>query len=77
MSRAVAGKYVEFRGEVFPLRELFQGNGTGELSRTAIIRRIRELLKAEPGLSDSRIAARLVEQGIHISRRTVNKYRHM
>lgn len=77
VSRAVVGKYVEFRGAVFPLRDLFQGNGTGELSRTAIIRRIRELLKAEPGLSDSRIAARLEEQGIHISRRTVNKYRHM
>lgn len=77
VSRAVAGKYVEFRGAVFPLRDLFQGNGAGELSRTAIIRRIRALLQAEPGLSDSRIADRLEEQGIRISRRTVNKYRHM
>ena len=77
VSRAVAGKYVEFRGAVFPLRDLFQGNGAGDLSRAAIIRRIRELLRAEPGLSDSRIAVRLAEQGIQISRRTVNKYRHM
>lgn len=75
-SRAVAGKYVEFNGRVFPLRELFNGSGNGNFSRTAIIRRIQLILEAEPGLSDSKIAARLEKQGIHISRRTVNKYRH-
>ena len=77
VSRAVAGKYVEFRGAVFPLRDLFQGNGAGELSRAAIIRRIREILRQQPGISDSRIAGLLAEQGIRISRRTVNKYRHL
>lgn len=77
VSRAVAGKYVEFAGRVFPLRDLFHSSGTGELSRTAIIQRIRALLEEDPTLSDSRIAALLTEQGIRISRRTVNKYRHL
>ena len=77
VSRAVAGKYVEFGGKVIPLRDLFQGNGSGALSRSAIIQRIRQILQEDPSLSDSKIAARLEEQGIHISRRTVNKYRHL
>lgn len=77
VSRAVAGKYVEFHGAVFPMRDLFQGNGAGELSRAAIIRRIREILREQPRISDSRIADLLAEQGIRISRRTVNKYRHL
>lgn len=77
ISRAVSGKYVEFRGRVFPLREMFHSNGAGELSRTAITRRIHDLLREEPGLSDSKIAARLEAQGIKISRRTVNKYRNL
>ncbi len=77
VSRAVAGKYVEFAGRVFPLRDLFHSGGTGDLSRTAIVQRIRALLAEDPTLSDSRIAALLAEQGIQISRRTVNKYRHL
>ena len=77
VSRAVAGKYIEFGGKVFPLRDLFRGNGSNSYSRTAIIHRIQAILSAEPGLSDSRIAARLEKDGIHISRRTVNKYRHV
>ena len=66
VSRAVAGKYVEFAGRVFPLRDLFHSGGTGELSRAAIIQRIRALLTEDPTLSDSRIAALLAEQGILI-----------
>lgn len=77
VSRAVAGKYVEYAGKMFSLRDLFRSGGVGELSRPAIIRRIRDLLEHDPALSDSRIAALLEEQGIHISRRTVNKYRHL
>ena len=77
VSRAVAGKYVEFAGRVFPLRDLFHSGGTGDLSQTAIVQRIHALLAEDPTLSDSRIAALLAEQGIQISRRTVNKYRHL
>ncbi|MBR6574710.1 MAG: hypothetical protein IKK61_06935, partial [Clostridia bacterium] len=77
VSRAVAGKYVEFAGRVFPLRDLFHSGGTGDLSQTAIVQRIRALLAEDPTLSDSRIATLLAEQGIQISRRTVNKYRHL
>lgn len=76
-SRAVAGKYIEFSGKVFPLREMFNGNGKGIFSRTAIIRRIQMILDENPALSDSKIAARLEQDGIHISRRTVNKYRNL
>ena len=77
VSRAVAGKYVEFAGRVFPLRDLFHSSGTGEFSRPAIIQRIRALLEQDPALSDARIASLLEGQGIRISRRTVNKYRHL
>ena len=77
ISRAVANKYVEFRGSVFPLRDMFQGNGNGHLTRNAIICRIKKLLAEQPGLSDSKISALLKEQDIHISRRTVNKYRNL
>ena len=77
VSRAVAGKYVEFSGKVIPLRDMFNGNGNGTYSRAAITHRIQTMLKAEPTLSDSKIAARLQEQGIQISRRTVNKYRNL
>ena len=76
ISRAVAGKYFEFNGKVFPLREMFNGNGASNFSRVAIVRRNQMILDAEPSLSDSKIADRLEKQGIHISRRTVNKYRH-
>lgn len=77
VSRAVAGKYVEFSGKVFPLRDFFHGNGSNTYSRTAIIHRIQTILDENPALSDSKIAARLEQDGIHISRRTVNKYRNL
>lgn len=76
VSRAIAGKYVEFSGRVFPLRTLFCGSGIGTLARPAILARIRALLDDDPTLSDSKLAAQLNEQGITISRRTVNKYRN-
>ncbi len=77
VSRAVSGKYAEFEGTVFSLRELFCSNGVGEFSRSAVIFRIRKLLEENPGLSDGKISSMLSDQHIPISRRTVNKYRHL
>jgi RNA polymerase sigma-54 factor len=50
----------------------------GECSATAIRAMIRKLIadeKAGKPLSDSKIAALLVERGINVARRTVAKYR--
>lgn len=79
VSRTVGNKYIEFRGRVFPFRSLFTSGGNTEHSRDEIVNRIKMLLEAVPNgkeLSDARIASLLEEKGIHISRRTVNKYRN-
>jgi RNA polymerase sigma-54 factor len=50
----------------------------GECSSTAIRALIKKLIAAEEPrkpLSDSKIAARLSQQGINVARRTVAKYR--
>jgi len=77
ISRAVTGKYAEFEGSVFALRDLFCSNGVGEFSRSAVIVRIQSLLSEDPSYSDGKLASMLATQGIRISRRAVNKYRHM
>lgn len=77
ISRTVGNKYIEFRGRVFPFRSLFTSGGNAEHSRDEIVYRIKTLLEALPEgetVSDMRIAELLDKEGIHISRRTVNKY---
>jgi len=79
VSRTVSNKYMEYGGKVFPLRTLFTSGGSVEHSRDAIVCRIKELLGAVPeggSLSDTRISELLKQEGIQISRRTVNKYRN-
>jgi len=70
---------MEFRGRVFPFRTLFTSGGNTEHSRDEIVHRIKELIESTPDghiLSDAAIAKILSAEGIHISRRTVNKYRN-
>lgn len=82
ISRAISGKYVQTPRGVFPLKFFFTGGATrtdGTLeSRESVIQRIKDLVanedKANP-LSDIDIAKKLAESNIHISRRTVTKYR--
>ncbi len=80
VSRTIGNKYVEFQGRVFPLRSLFTSGGSTECSRDEIVYRIKMILESIPDsetLSDIRIAEMLCREGIHISRRTVNKYRNI
>ena len=82
ISRATRHKYAQTPWGVMELKEFF-GSGLqtddGELtSATAVRSLIAKLVSEEPPhkpLSDSKIAARLAEQGVVIARRTVAKYR--
>lgn len=82
VSRAVKGKYLQYRNVVL-MKELFTGavgtkEGAGEMSADGVKSRIAQLIgkeKSEETLSDSRIAEILKAEGTDISRRTVAKYR--
>lgn len=78
ISRAVREKYLQCAWGIYPLRYFFaRGKAGGELSEK-IKKRIEGFLETEDKerpLSDERIAEKLREQGIEISRRTVAKYR--
>lgn len=82
VSRAISGKYFQAPGSIKELKFLFTGGTTkddGSMeSRGSVIERIKGLIgdedKAKP-LSDSKIVSLLGKEGIHISRRTVTKYR--
>ncbi len=82
VSRAIAGKYFQAPGVIKELKYLFTGgtvkdDGSAE-SRDAVILRIKDLIGDEDSrrpLSDAKIVDLLAQDGIHISRRTVTKYR--
>ncbi len=82
VSRAISGKYFQAPGMVRELKSLFTGgtvkdDGCSE-SRGSVILRIKDLIALEVSrkpLSDSKIVNLLARDGIHISRRTVTKYR--
>ncbi|HLZ26609.1 MAG TPA: RNA polymerase factor sigma-54 [Chloroflexota bacterium] len=70
VSRATASKYVMLpNGEVIPYAHFF----TPSLGVKDVLKEVIE--KEGRPMSDSDIVARLQEQGIHIARRTVAKYR--
>lgn len=82
VSRATHDKYVQTPRGLFPLRFFFSsgvdlvgGQGT---SAESIKQRIKEMIQEEDSdkpLSDQAITEIFARQGIHISRRTVAKYR--
>lgn len=82
VSRAINGKYVQTPRGVFPLKFFFQTgldnvNGTAT-STESIKKTIEDIIYAEDPhkpLSDQKIADKLKQKGIIISRRTVAKYR--
>ena len=88
VSRAVAGKYMQCEDCIFPLKHFF-GSGVifrgsdekdalSEVSGATIRQMMREWIREEDSahpLSDQKLADRLHDRGIEISRRTVAKYR--
>lgn len=83
VSRAIKEKYIQYPFGVTGMRTLFTGGVpagplSGEVGSGEIKRRIKLIIDAEDKakpLSDQCISARLGGGGIHISRRTVAKYR--
>jgi len=85
VSRAVAGKYVQYSGDVLPLRKFFSGgvedaNGQAR-SWEAIRAKLQQIIDSEDKsnpLSDDQIRRKLAEAGIkNLARRTVAKYRKL
>jgi len=82
VSRVTTEKYMHTPRGVLEFKYFFSSHvGTadgGECSATAIRAMVRKLIAAEDRckpLSDQRIAAMLIDQGINVARRTVAKYR--
>jgi RNA polymerase sigma-54 factor len=82
VSRVTTQKYMHTPRGIFEFKYFFSSHvGTvdgGECSSTAIRAIIRKLIAEEQArkpLSDSKIANLLEDQGIHVARRTVAKYR--
>ena len=83
VSRAIAGKYIVCAAGTVSLKSLFtsgyaSGGLSGAVSAAVIKRRLVELIAAEDPaapLSDDALCRRFEGMGIHISRRTVAKYR--
>ncbi|MGK7379222.1 RNA polymerase factor sigma-54 [Planococcus sp. 1R117A] len=82
ISRAVNSKYIQTPFGVFKLQALFAKgflNTEGQTESTSHIKaRIKEIIESEDSrkpYSDQKLAAILKEENVHISRRTVAKYR--
>src|SRR5712692_6146804 len=82
VSRAVASKYAHTPQGVFELRYFFsesvngpQGGGTSLLTLKRLVKKMIEEEDATHPLTDEQIAKKLDDAGIHVTRRTVAKYR--
>ncbi len=82
VSRAVAGKYVHTPQGVFELRYFFSeavgGPAGAGTSLLVLKRRVKRMIEEEDSahpLTDDQITARLNDEGIRVTRRTVAKYR--
>ncbi len=82
VSRAVANKYVHTPQGVFELRYFFseavQGPSGSVTPLLLLKRRVKKMIEQEDParpLTDEQIMARLHQEGIHVTRRTVAKYR--
>ena len=82
VSRAVANKYAHTPQGVFELRFFFSESVNGPLggnvSLLTLKRRVKKMIEEEDAthpLTDEQIAKRLESEGIHVTRRTVAKYR--
>jgi RNA polymerase sigma-54 factor len=82
VSRAVAGKYAHTPQGVLELRAFFSesvnGPEGGSMSLLTLKRLVKKMIEEEDSahpLTDDQIAKKLDEAGIHVTRRTVAKYR--
>src|SRR5580693_1541844 len=82
VSRAVANKYVHTPRGVMELRSFFSESVNGqqgmEMSLISRKRRVKQMIEQEDSahpLTDEQITKKLDEEGIHVTRRTVAKYR--
>jgi len=82
VSRAVASKYAHTPQGVIELRSFFSesvnGPGGMDVSLQTLKRRVKKMIEEEDTsrpLTDEQIAKRLDDEGIHVTRRTVAKYR--
>jgi RNA polymerase sigma-54 factor len=82
VSRAVANKYVHLPQGVLELRSFFSESVNGpqgaEMSLLSLKRRVKQMIEQEDTahpLTDEQITKRLSDEGIHVTRRTVAKYR--
>jgi RNA polymerase sigma-54 factor len=82
VSRAVASKYVHTPQGVFELRYFFseavQGPSGSGVPLLLLKRRVKKMIEEENSthpLTDEQITARLQQEGIQVTRRTVAKYR--
>ncbi len=81
ISKMGKDKYILTPWGTYPLRFFFstevKSSVDEDVSKTAVILKIKEMIENNRGkkLSDQKIADALEEEGIHVARRTVNKYR--
>ncbi len=82
VSRAVANKYAHTPQGVLELRTFFSESVNGPqgnaISLITLKRRVKKMIEEENTthpLTDEQIAKRLADEGIHVTRRTVAKYR--
>jgi RNA polymerase sigma-54 factor len=82
VSRAVANKYVHTPQGVLELRSFFSESVNGPqgaaMSLLSLKRRVKQMIEGEDTahpLTDEQITQKLNEEGIHVTRRTVAKYR--
>jgi len=82
VSRAVASKYAHTPQGVLELRSFFsesvngpEGGGMSLLTLKRLVKKMIEEEDTSKPLTDEHIAAKLDEAGIHVTRRTVAKYR--
>src|ERR1700749_2235135 len=82
VSRAVANKYVHTPQVVIELRYFFSESVNGlqgsEMSLLSLKRRVKKMIEDEDAtqpLTDEQITKKLSDEGIHVTRRTVAKYR--
>ena len=83
VSRVTTNKYVQTPRGVYELKFFFTGGLERDIGTDISTRRVKQMIRkmideenpAKP-LSDSKISDKLEENGIHIKRRTVTKYRN-
>jgi RNA polymerase sigma-54 factor len=82
VSRAVSSKYAHTPHGVFELRAFFSESVNGPeghlMSLITLKRKVKKMIEEEDSshpLTDDQIAKRLDDEGIHVTRRTVAKYR--